>query len=171
MTDKVLANQQILTANIAISTQLEKYSAVQILAEAERSIAMQIDQAIHDAILNADSLALAAGNINSNDQLASTTYGATASIVNYDDGLRKGIVNGIANTDYINFASATSGFADIARLIKLLPSDFDPSMYGLIMDSKTYADFMAKDDFKNAYQRANTLDTNTIQTGKLERIA
>lgn len=55
ITDKVLANQKLLTARVGISALLEKYSEVDVLDEAEKAVATQINQAIEDAVLNADS--------------------------------------------------------------------------------------------------------------------
>lgn len=170
ITDKVLANSKILTANVGVSYMLEKYSVIDALALAEDAVATQIEQAIEDAVLNADSATGATGNINSDDQLAATTYGATASIVSYNNGLRKGIVNGTLGSDNLNI-TGVSGFNDIANLIKLLPSDFNPADYVVVMDHKTNAEFMQKDDFKKAMDRANTGDSNTSQTGVFNRVA
>lgn len=170
ITDKVIANSKVLTARIGISDRLQRYSAVEVLRMAEDALSEQINQAIEDAVLNADNNPGGTGNINSDDQLASTTYGANAAIVKMTNGLRLGVVNGTANQEYLNI-TGVSGFDDIANLIKLLPADFNPNDYAIVMDHRTNAEFMKKDDFKQASRRSNNFDDNTSRTGVFNTVA
>lgn len=168
----MLANSKILKASIAISTELMAFSVVDIERRINQAAAEEIAQSIENSMLNADSNPGATGNINSDDQaFTAATYldyaGADDDMYNYDKGIRKGVVDGTLNLDYLSVGSIT-GYSDITSLIKLVPSDFNPDEFVLVMDHKTYATFMSKDDFAKYINWGTPNQTN--RTSRLPMI-
>ena len=106
VTDKVTLNVQKIGMNVGISTELELYGVSSVLGMMRSSFADSMFYGIADAVLNADSNPAATGNINSNDQLATSTLADGANDVNflYDNSLRKSSLLGTVGTDFIEVA-------------------------------------------------------------------
>lgn len=167
-TDRATIVQKKLIFTAGVSDKLQTFSIVDVLAWLQRGMSQQFLFDIEDIVLNADSSAGSTGNINSDDQLATTTFadGALDRRYFYDDGLRKQPVNGSAGVDYLDVGAPSTD--DIFTLAGYFRNDVDPSDRILIMDNATYHAFMKLSDFKDLSINGRQ---STITTGALTNIA
>lgn len=102
---------------------------------------------IAESVLNGDTNTAGTGNINSNDQLASTTYpafasGATPSIRAFDNSLRLVSLAGADGTDKFDIANAALTIDDILEAAGAMRQDSNPSNRIVILDNASYHSLM-----------------------------
>lgn len=167
-TDRATIVQKKLIFTAWVSDKLQQFSIVDVLARLQRGMTQQFLYDIEDIVLNADSTATSTGNINSDDQLATTTFadGALDRRYFYDNGLRKQPINWVLNTDYIDVGTISTD--DIFAMAGLFRADVDPSDRFIIMDNATYHKLMTLDDFKNLSKNGIN---STITSGAITNIA
>lgn len=170
VTDKVTVEQKPLVYSAWVSDRLKMFSVVDTMAWIRAGIGEQFLFDIEDAVLNADSSTGTTWNINSDDQLATTTFsddGALDRRYIFDDGLRKQPLNGTANTDYLAVGSI-SDMNFIFTLLSMLRSDVKPSDLFIVMDNSLYYTLMKQTDFKDASRNGQN---STIFSGAITNIA
>lgn len=169
VTDKVTLNVQKIGMDVGISTELELYWPSSVLWMMRSSFADSMFFGIADSVLNADSNPAATGNINSVDQLATTTLIDGAQDVNflYDNSLRKSSLLGTVGTDYIQVAWAVT-LNDILRGAWKMRFDSTPSQRIVIIDNETYHNLMQDIDFRD---RSRNGEGSTITQGAVTNIA
>jgi len=167
-TARATIQQKPLIYTAGISDKLEQFSVIDVLARLQGEMSRQFLFNIEDIVLNADSTATSTGNINSDDQLATTTFadGALDRRYFFDNGLRKQPINGSAGVDYLNIGAPSTD--DIFTLAGYFRSDVDPMDRIIIMDNATYHAFMKLSDFKDLSINGRQ---STITTGALTNIA
>lgn len=150
-TDGILIPQKKMKIEIGISEWLQTYSVTDTMAKIKAQIPETFMYTTADAMLNADSTATSTGNINSDDQLAATTFSATGGAKDrrmyYDDGLRKQPINGSANVDKVDLGTLETN--DFFTLMSKLRGDVTPDECLTLMDKITYYTLMGLDDFKD----------------------
>jgi len=166
-TDKVTLRTQQVSCEMGISKELELYGVISALNYVRANTIQSTMRGIADAVLNADNDPAATGNINSDDQAAATAYGANATIVNFDDGLRKQPVNGTVDVDFVDVAGAIT-VDEILDATKLLRFDFNPSDYIMIMNYRAYATLLKDIDLKDISRNGRM---STISEGAVDNVA
>lgn len=165
-TDKINIAQQPLYFGVGIEHELWCYSVLDLIAKLNKDVAFVYGQTIADAILNADSNPWATGNINSDDQLATTwlSDGALDRRFIYDGSLRDvGL-----GTVWANASIGTLTFDDFVGLMALMDASTMPSDMIAIMDNGTYYKLMTLDEFKDKAQNGVS---SVITTGAITNIA
>jgi len=162
---KKLGNQ------VDITDYLERQGVVKALSIAQLQDRGVYLNSIAEIILNSDLSTGATGNINSDDQLASTTFPDTVEgyvdiIRNFSQSLRFTAINAGANVGTKDIG-APAGVNDIFEVAALLKTGV-PSDRLILMDNQTYFAYMAQDDFKDASKNGKG---STIATGALTNIA
>jgi len=155
-TAKVSITTKQLGNAVDITKYLEKFGVVSALAEVRRQDAMAYAYSIATAIVNGDSSTGATGNINSDDQLALTTYPVSADgfptmYTYYTDSLRKKAIAAGAGVGTID-VGAPAGVADFFDVAKLMKSHgrANPRNRIILMNNETYFSYMSINDFKDA---------------------
>ena len=167
-TDKVTIVQKSLYAQVDISREELLYSVVELESLVKRKLADSFRKGIESAILNGDSNTAATGNVNSDDQALSVTSldGASDHRLAYD-GIRKVVLSGALNTDWIDI-----GIPSRQNLIQtrwLLGNySFDLQDIILIMWGKTYNKYITINEFADASKNGKN---STITTGAIDSIS
>ena len=105
-TDEVTITQYQLQASVDISRKLINHSVGDIISFVTEDMGKQFARTIQSAILNADPNTSTAGNVNSYDAAAATTYAATGWANDHRalgyTGLRCAALAGTSGTDYVD---------------------------------------------------------------------
>ena len=152
--------------SVILSTELQKYSVVELDALLVGRIKAGMLLSMADAIINGDT-ETGNGNVNYKGAAISTLANSEAMAkFNFDNGLRKVALAGAGATSIdigvIEWAN------DIFKLQALITSTADPAMKIIVMDQASYYKFMEKEDFKDAAKNGKN---STIYSGAITNIA
>ena len=168
-TDKVTLAMKQVACQTGVSKELEMYGIVSALNKISEKFSFSVSSAVMDSLLNGDTLEAATGNINSDDQLASTTFPAQADgwvpiIRSCDDGLRKQPLNGVLDTDYIDLGGSAIAVEDIYEAAGKMRFDSAPDDRFIAMDNRTFYELMADDGYQDQSKNgvASTLTTGAL---------
>lgn len=169
-TSKVSIPQKKLYMSTGISDYLQTFSIVDIIPMLRQMTADSFAHTVADAVLNWDSTATTAGNINSDDQAPATTFASTGGILDrrvlIDDWLRKQPLNWTDWTDKVDIWALET--TDFFTLISKMRPDTMPSDLVMIMDFQTYYKAMTLSDFKDL---SINWRQSTVSTWALTNIA
>lgn len=150
--------------SVGITDELLTFGVYNTLNRVEQRNQTFVLRSVAEAVLNADSNTAATGNINSDDQLAATTWGAKNVLLGYNNSIRD---NAIANGDTLSIGTPTNANG-IFQVAKLLAFDSMPGDQIIIMDNDTYHLYMQLDDFKDMSKNG---ENSTISSGAITNIA
>ena len=152
--------------SVILSTELQKYSVVELDALLVGRIKAGMLLSMADAIINGDT-ETGTGNVNHKGEAitAVANYESKAKF-NFDKGLRKVALAGAGATSID--IGVVEGANDIFKLQALITSTSDPAQKIILMDQATYYKFMEKEDFKDASKNGKN---STIYTGAITNIA
>lgn len=167
-TDRVTLNAKKVGIQMGISDELELYWVNRAIESIKIASVRWINRAIADAVLNADSSTWATGNINSDDQLAATTYpnapdGSVPAIRSFDDWVRKQVIN---LWDTLPAWGALT-YNLIAQATWLLRFDYNPNAYFIVMDNLAYSSLKTDPVFQD---RSINWDNSTVTTWSIGKI-
>lgn len=170
-TDEVTITQFQIQASVDISRKLVNHSVADLISIVTEEMSKSFARTIESAILNADPNTSTAGNINSDDQAAATTFAATGGandhrLLGYY-GLRQVALAGSATVDYLDVGSL-----DIADFFTLR---WQMGLYSialqdlvLIMDYLSYNKALGLSEFLEWQKNGKA---STVITGAISNIA
>jgi len=162
-TGSVTINQKSLILSVPISKALLNYSIVDLESKLKAKIAQSAVKTITDAIINADDVLAATGNINSDDQLPATTFGsASYHTLWFDDGLVK--------TAFGDSAVLDLGAIDVTDFVTMENKMGD--VFGedclWIMNQKVYNKIKLLSEYSDASKRGETNTLNGKAIGSID---
>lgn len=167
-TTSIDINTTMIGNQIDITAYLLKYGVVDALRIAQSQDAQVYAYSIAMAILNGDPATWATGNINSDDQLALTTFPNTAGWyvdmrIQFGQSLRLTALTAWNTVD----VAAPAWVDDIFDIVKLMKRG-NPRNRIILMDNQTYVEYMKQTDFKDMSQNGKD---STIVSGAITNMA
>lgn len=161
-TDEITLTQVPLIVSVPISKRLLNFSIIDIQNQVTAKLVVSASKTIESAIINADDVVTATGNVNSDDQLPATTFAATGGVLDhrivFDDGIRKLAIAGskthvVGTLDRADFTSIENFLGDLFG---------EDSLW--LTNRRTYNKAIALSEFTDASQRGqvSTLNGNAI---------
>ncbi len=168
-TDKITITQKTLIGQVDISREELLYSVVQLESVVKTGLAKSFARTIESAIMNADSVDTATGNINCDDAVPSATFADRANDHRlwFGDGLRKTVLSGTVDIDFKDVGALS--WANLIESRSLLGDrSFDLSEIILLMNGATYNKAITITEFADASKNGKD---STIIKGALGNIS